>query len=136
MSAEPVLVEPDETIEERPKTATVPLKALGRRLICRQRRRGKTASGLYVESVHSSPRLAPWRVVAVGERCRDAKVGDAVCLEAGGPAIFEFGGEKWCFVEERFVQAILTDERLQSDETIHPDEIAGRKFSTGHRYME
>jgi len=128
----------DETYEANPITETVPLRALGRRIICRQRKRGVTASGLVIaDTAHSSPRLAPWRVVAVGDGCEHVKVGHAICIEAGAPAVFDYGGEKWCFCEERYVQAILSDEAsLQSDTTIDKRELSGRRLSSNARYIE
>jgi co-chaperonin GroES (HSP10) len=126
-----------DVAEEQAKTEVVPLEPFGDRVICRKRKRFVTSSGLIApETAYGSPRLAPWRVVAIGPEVSLVAVGDAVCLEAGQPSQFAYGGEEWCFVRQEHIHARLNDEELQSDETIHPRELSGRQYSAGGIYVE
>jgi co-chaperonin GroES (HSP10) len=128
-------------IEEPVITPSLPLKPMRDWILCRERKRSQTASGLLVpETAWGSPRVARWRVVAVGPRVKSVAVGDAVNVEAATAIVTEYGGEKWCGVRERHIWAKLTEDQdrpeLQSDTHIHPEEIGGRKLSACGKYFE
>ena len=127
-----------ESVVEPVETKTLPLRPLRDFVLCRERKRGQTLSGLVVpETAWGSPRVARWRVVAIGPLVTEVKIGDAVNIEAGAAIVQEFGNEKWCGCKQEHVWSVLhEDDALQNDELIHPDEIGGRKFSAGGHYME
>lgn len=115
----------------------LPMVPMGNRILCRMRG-GETKGGIVTpDTVFSSPRVAAWRVIAIGPEVTRVKIGDAISIDSGAYAKEKYNGIEFAWVREEFVLGILKPEpSLQSDTVIDPRELGGKKVSENGRYME